>query len=131
MRFSNYIILLFCVSTVLYIMGFTSIGSSFVSKYGSELTLGTVTDILIANSGTILGLGIGLGAAAVAATWLSGFGAVYIIPAYLISVVVTIFVLPLSFLLDPSLDLMAKTLITGFFNIMMVLSVLDFIRGGA
>ena len=74
-----------------------------------------------------------LGVSAVAAvvlTFLSGFGAIYIIPIFIIIVVLNIFAFPVSSIITPDTPDMIRIPLLLFFNTLLLLTAITFIRGG-
>lgn len=68
--------------------------------------------------------------AALALTFLSGFGAIYIIPIFIIIVVLNLFTFPLSTIIVASTPDIIKIPLLLFFNILLLLTAITFIRGG-
>lgn len=68
--------------------------------------------------------------AALALTFLSGFGAIYIIPIFIIIVVLNLFAFPLSTIITASTPDIIKVPLLLFFNMLLLLTAITFIRGG-
>lgn len=154
MRFSAYVLFLVSISLPLYMVGYTNVVNEFLSpkqitSTGTEFTLGNQTLSISCSSGdpycqntpsssniSIMWLlfAILLGAGVLAAL-LGGFSAMYIIPALIIIAIVNLVVMPYSFLFDPSIPESVFNFLfiplIAIFNIITVLAVIDFVRGGA
>lgn len=137
MRLSAYLILLFSVGLILYFMGYAPIINIFNAKGASPLSISCPnTDKYCqqnnaTNTGVVLGASILaiLGATALGSL-IIGYSAIFIIPIVLLIGLLNFFVFPLNFMMDPSFPDIIKYPVLAFFNILTVLAVLNFVRGG-
>jgi len=82
------------------------------------------------SSGGIASL-IAIGAAAIGATFLAGFAAVYILPIFILLVILNLLIVPFSLIFDPAIDNFIRVPLLVFLNILQVLALVSFVRGGA
>ena len=134
MRLSNYIMLMFAITAMFYFLGYPTLLLNFLlPNQGGFMDLGTLLRSLfdsITTPSGLAALGISVAAAAVL-TFLSGFGAIYIIPIFILIAIANFFVFPVSFILSSSIAIEAKVVLQVFFNIIQLLAAIDFIRGGS
>lgn len=134
MRLSNYIMLMFAITVMFYFLGYPTLLVNFLlPNQGGFLDLSTLLRSLfdsITTPSGLAALGISVAAAAVL-TFLSGFGAIYIIPLFILIAIANFFLFPISFLLSQSLPAPAELVLQVFFNVIQILAVIDFIRGGS
>lgn len=140
MRLWTYTIIMFAISAVLYMMGYSSIlgsmGSSILIASSNTATSvnplsiltmwnndGSVFDIIMVFLVVLIGAGV--------ITQSLGFGSFYIFPAIIFFAVMNFIVFPFSFILDPNVDMpvILKIPIIALFNIMLVMAIISFIRG--
>lgn len=133
MRLSAYVVLMFCIGAVMYLLGYTPVMGPFAAKSGTSLTSLQywVGDPVYNASSTPGGiLLIVIAAAAVTLGLLAGFSSLYLIPIIIFATVaVNLFILPSSFfsIFPTPFDMLGF----GLFNLLQVLAVLNFVRGGA
>lgn len=136
MRFVAYVMLLFCVSLMLYFMGYRPIIDLFNAKGSGILAISCPVDPsnptaipICTNQDYVMGavfLFI-LGATGLVAL-MSGFAALYVIPMLLLMAVLNFFIFPLNFIFGaPEL---LRIPVLAFYNIITVLAAMNFIRGG-
>ena len=144
MRLSAYVMLLFSISLVFYMMGNQPIMLKMFDSQGNS-TLGTTPvspeevrdgDPPLDGDGTsILGLILlalgGLTVLGIITGQIGGFAAIYIIPFILLFMLMNFFVFPLDFIMAEDVPEFIKYPIAVFFNLLLILAVLSFIRGGA
>jgi hypothetical protein len=135
MRLTNYIVFWTCVSIVFYFLGYPPailnvLSAPFTPNGYLDLSklLLSMFDSITTSSG-LAALGISA-LAALALTFLSGFGAIYIIPLFILIAVINVFVFPISFIVTPDLPAIIFLPLTLFFNVMLLLTAITFIRGG-
>lgn len=142
MRFSAYIVFMTCITIVLYLMGFRGMG--LTDALGQPLTVDNIIPNLVSNFFSNIGGGIVqlvaslIGGTIIAA--LSGFSAIYIVPLAMIMFALNYFVIPTSFIYSGTcavgvqcVSLIPEPLKLPLFlllNVLLVLSILDFSRGG-
>jgi hypothetical protein len=150
MRFSAYVLFLLAISIPMYMFGETNMVGYFTSNKTISLnntnttySLGNSTLPMTCPSGDIYCQGTQdqpsllwgfiavLLAAAILTIFLQGFAAVYIIPALFLVTFINVVVLPYSFIFDPAMPDLIKMPLVALLNIITVLAVVDFIRGGA
>jgi hypothetical protein len=134
MRLSSYILILFAITLLFYLGGYQptaweTLQSSAVGTGG--LNINSIINMIysIFTNPAFLLILIG---SMVTGFLLSGsnFSVIYIIPIFILLVVVNLFVFPTSFLFDEALPVLMKVVIGMLFNIFLILSVVEFIRGG-
>lgn len=135
MRFSGYVLLLFSISLVFYLMGFKSVllVTLFDNQGGDAFEpqgfLGKVAEGTLAPQNAIALLGIGV-VATLAVSLVAGYAAIYIIPMAILIMILNFVVYPFSFIIDPATPDIIKFPLVVFFNILSILALLSFIRGG-
>lgn len=132
MRFSAYILLIFCISMSLYFIGYDNIISHFQEKGHSPIILNCQEDDPFCNDNTVI---IGsiiatIGLATAIATLVSGYSAIYILPIILLLGILNFVVFPLDFLMSIE-DPLIRFPVLGLFNLLLIISFLDFVRGNA
>lgn len=133
MNISTYIFVLFSISAIFYLMGYQPI--IFTTLAGEVGTDQPIAQTLINNFFNIFSNPLfltALGITAVASFLLSSanFSVFFIVPIIMLSVFANIFILPSSYLFDPNLPDFLKLFIGIFFNLFMMMAVINFIRGG-
>jgi hypothetical protein len=127
---------MFSISVVFYFLGFPPLLTRLFDTQGQFIDIGVLLKTLFESIGTtsaLTTLGLSL-ATAVLLTYFSGFGAVYVLPLFLLVGFLNLFVFPVSFLLDPAnvaMPVELNIVLQVFFNILTALTIIDFIRGGA
>lgn len=138
-RFSTYVLFMTVLTIVLYLMGLPTImqvvGGSY--SWGAPINETCDNDPLCSNtsnSSSIVGLIVGaIGLAGIAlAGFLLGFSAIYVLAMVIVIAILNFFVFPIGILITPEI---VPTFI-GFpliflFNVIEVLAITDFVRGGA
>ena len=143
MKLSSYLIFMFCISFVLYLMGFQGAGLMDMSDQPlsvSSIIPNIISNLFAAGGGGIVQLVVSLIGGTILAA-LSGFSAIYIVPLALLMLTLNYFVLPVSFLYSGAcaagvqcVSLIPAPLKIPLFillNALLVLSILNFTRGGA
>jgi hypothetical protein len=134
MRFATYILLIFCMSVVAYWMGVTSPFWAAWEQQGEEamgfesvmkVILGSIT----VNADVISAALLALVVTAIATSLLGGFSATFVVPLLLLLAVAQYFILPISFLFDLTIPIQMRAPLIFLLNMMMVLAIMDFIRG--
>jgi len=124
-----YIFILFGMSAVLYLFGYTSPFLDIVSHTQGNIATDLLNQfILLFTSTTFLAI---LGVSAVASYFTGGsnFSVTYLIPILLIMTMLNFFILPTSFIISMELDPFIKLLIGGFLNLFLAFALLEFVRG--
>jgi len=120
---------------VFYFLGYPP---GIINVISSSYTSGGVLDIKltlialfnsIASTDGLAALGISA-VAALALTFLSGFGAIYIIPIFIIIVVFNVFAFPVSSIITSATPDIVRIPLLLFFNVLLLLTAITFIRGG-
>jgi hypothetical protein len=141
MSFEIPIFILLGVSIILYLMGHCSpamvigqmcepvenlISSVGIDEPGSLSIINSIKNIFT----DPLFLGIA-GVTTIIAFVLSGvnFSVTYIIPLFIMVVLIGFFILPISFIFSTDMDPVIKVIVGLFLNTMLVLSIVQFIRG--
>lgn len=151
MRFATYVMLMFFLSVGFYLAGFRAEGMSALERLAGQqgtyagtsgfvspdTTLTKLTGSTAKPDATVSQIIPTIGAALVVGGLLaiSGFAAIYILAAVMLVVFLNLFIFPTSYIFTP--DLMTNGFgetfslpIKVFFNILLVLAVLSFVRGG-
>lgn len=135
MRLTNYIMLWVAIVVVFYFLGYPPgiiniISTSYTS--GGVLDIKTLLTALFNSITTDAGLSaLGISAlAALALTFLSGFGAIYIIPIFIIIVIFNVLAFPISSIITASTPDIIRIPLLLFFNVLLLLTGITFIRGG-
>jgi hypothetical protein len=135
MRFESYVILLFSITLVFHLLG---MGKPIVDLYpdGQFISLDSIIPNLLSKISSSAGMtdllgqiAVVLGAVAVNVL-LGGFAAVYIVPMIIFSFFVHYFIFPLDFIFTMVVDDSAKVFIVIFFNILQIMALVQFTRGG-
>lgn len=149
MRLFSYIILLFSLSLVFFFLGYTSPLSAVLANQGctqaqiaaaqaAGTSLNCIMDTqsfitaLASNitSSTSLNTLLGIAAVGFAISLLTGFTTIYLVPLIMLLVFLNYVVFPISFIADPLLPDFVKIPLFVFFNILTVMAMVSFIRGG-
>jgi hypothetical protein len=139
MSLQTYVFLLFGISIALFFAGYKPLMFSMLQcdttqptcnpdvNYGYNAINNLFNSLL--NAPTLLGI---IGVTAITGVLLGGsFGVVYTIPIIIVVVTLSNFILlPTDFLLDVSLPWEIKAIMIGFFNLLLLLALISFIRGG-
>lgn len=140
MKFFNYIILIFCITAFLYWMNYTSAvivfmerGSSTVSiecADGDQFCSNTENAEIYKRTSVLGAILIMISAAGIALVALiSGYSALYIIPAIILIAILNFVVFPMSFVLDPAIPEIIAYPLAVLFNILTVVAAVAFVRG--
>lgn len=118
-------IILFCVSFALYLGGYES---GFMAWIEEGIGSGSGMNILIGSLITAFGVGVGTGI--VAGPFGGGYSSIYVIPTVVIGTfLASFFLLPISFIFEPTLPLSIKIFLMGILNILIMGTLISFIRG--
>lgn len=132
MRLTAYILLLFSISLVFYLLGYTSLLNYYTEQQGGTLdfmeTLKTLTKAMLSDEGISILLGVAI--TGLVATLIGGFGAMYVFPIVMLLVFANYLLFPLSFLLDQTLPDIIKIPLVVLFNLLTLLTIITFVRGG-
>ena len=138
MGFATYLMILFGLGLAFYFAGYQPlILTSFGAPYpGGVGTTTPIANVLINSLYAIFTNPLFLAAIGVSAvtTFLLGGGAFsvfFIIPLIMISLFANIFIIPSSFLFDQTLPPEMQLIIAVFFNLFLMLTILEFVRGGS
>lgn len=131
MRFVAYVIMLFSFSVILYYMGYGPIITIFEEKGAAPLSIScpagnpfcTDTTVVI---GAMIFIILSAG---ILVTLVSGFSSFYIVPLLLLIAVLNFVIFPFNFIMSAPTELAVPVMV--FMNILTVLAVLNFVRGGA
>jgi len=128
----TYLILLFSMSVMLYLAGYTSPFLALEDKLGSNTNLldTLLTDMINIFTNPAFLTAIGIGAVASLLVGSGNYSVIYLVPVVMLSVFMNYFILPLSFIYDVTLPGLIKTLFVVFMNLFLFLAVIEFIRGG-
>jgi hypothetical protein len=123
------LLLLFFVSFGLWFAGYTSAaGAVFTGLYAGQ-GVGTVAGALAMVTLFMAAILIVIVPVIIGAALSSSFSVMFTIPIAIISIVIGILFLPLSFINESGLPWELKALLSGFFGILILITALDYIRG--
>jgi len=127
----TYVFLIFGISASLYFFGFTSpllLGLEAVTSGGEIGT--TLLDSFINIFFNPIFLSI-IGVTAVASYLTSGAGnsITYVIPIFMLLLILNLFILPTSYILSAEMTPIIKLFVSGFLNLLLGLAITEFIRG--
>ena len=133
---TTYVMLIFSISAVFYLMGYHGAmfdAFSAADGIGSTEPISTTIMSSMFNVFTDWRLLAMIGAVSVSAWLLGGssFSVMFFIPLLMLSAVLNYFILPTSFLFDSTLPDFLRIGVAVFFNILLLLTMLEFIRGQA
>lgn len=138
MGLTTYVMLLFGISIALFFLGYKPLMFTMLQcdttaptcdpnvNYGYNALNNILTSIV--TNPLVLGLaGIGI----VSGILLGGtFAVVYVIPILILFAITNFVLLPTDFLLNSVLPWEIKAIILGFLNLMLLLTIVSFVRGG-
>jgi len=141
MRLVAFVILMFSMAVVFYFMGFQSpLLSVYSAQGGQNINPASFLQLLgqsILNNAAAAGLlGLAIAATSVAALILSGYSAIYLIPIIFLGAVLNLLVFPISSVLGQCNTTACSTPpelsipLIVFFNLLWLLTLLGFARGG-
>lgn len=126
-----YVLLLFGISAILYMFGYSPpllyFWNATSTSGGAAVSLMSSFIAIFFNPSFLAIAGVSSVAA-----YLSGggnFSVIYIIPIFLAVAMLNYFVMPTSFILTLDLDPLISMIVLGFLNILMVLAIMEFVRG--
>lgn len=134
MRLGAYILLMFSISLVFYLMGYKSVALQALydaqagGTFDISVFIGKLAEGALAPQnalGTVLAL-----IAGAAATLVMGYAAVYIIPLAFLLIFLNTVVYPFSFVIDDAMPNEVKVPLVVLFNLLSIMAVLSFTRGG-
>jgi len=128
--FTTYIMLLFSISLALYFFGyappFLKMMENLNTTKPHEALLNTFVSIFT-NPVFLAALGVSAIASFITG---GGFGIIYLFPILMLTAFLNIFVLPTDFIFNAGMPLELRLIIMGILNLFLVLSIVEFIRGG-
>ena len=144
MRLGAYLILMFSLSIGLYMFGEVPVVMALTSSYnlqgGSTLMVGVSSganvgqlqnNAVIDKIVSVLIPTVGVtGILAATAVLFMGFGAIYIIPVLIVVALLNLFIFPFSFLVTGTMPDFIAMPLAIFLNLLLVLSIVSFVRGG-
>lgn len=133
---TTYVMLIFSISAVFYMMGYHGAMWDTFSSAGGIGSTEPISSTIMSSMFAIFSdwrLLAMIGAVSVSAWLLGGssFSVMFFIPLLMLSAVLNYFVLPTSFLFDSTLPDVLRIGVAVFFNILLLLTMLEFIRGQA
>lgn len=130
---TNYMLILFGVSIVFYLIGYQPMMLQILGENvgTNEPIAQDVLNKLFSIFTNEIFLSV-LAVTAVSSFLLGGsnYSVAFIFPILLFSIFANIFVLPSSYLFDPTLPPLLRTFIGIFFNLFLMLAIINFVRGG-
>jgi hypothetical protein len=142
MRLSMYLSLIFSISLVFYLAGYTPVGWQVLALTdtgiyniapdgGLNTTIQPSTEDVNNNPNSVLLILFGtIMASVLLLSFVLGFSAIYIIPAIILFGILNFFVFPMGAILDLAMPDMLRVSIIFFYNFITVMAVITFIRGG-
>jgi len=128
--FTTYIILVFSISLALYFFGyappFLKMMENLDTAKPHEALLNTFANIF---TNPIFLAALGVSAVASFLTG-GGFAVIYLFPILMLTAFLNIFVLPTDFIFNAGLPFELRLMIMGILNLFLILSIIEFIRGG-
>lgn len=131
MRFVAYTILLFSIAVVLYYMGYGPIVDIFNQRGGSPISISCPSDNLFCSDTTVIFgaiIFVILSAGAFVAL-ISGFSSMYVVPLLILMAVLNFVIFPFNFIMSAPSELSIPVIV--LMNVLTVLAVINFVRGGA
>ena len=134
MRMANYILLMFCFGVVAYWMGVpTPFQAAWQAQGETYMSFDNVLKVIIGsfikNGDVWIVALLALTLAPFASGLMTGFSAMFVIPALILMAFAQYFIFPISFLFDNTIDPMVRIPLIFLLNMVMVFAVVDFIRG--
>jgi hypothetical protein len=131
-KIAVYVFLLFGISLALYLLGFTSpaMEAFITATSGGEVASGLLNAMLgVFTRPELLAL---MGLSAVVAFLGAGNDVIsFAFPIFMLITFANFFILPTSFILSASMDPFSKIVVVGFLNLLLGLSVMEFVRSGS
>ena len=127
---TTYVMLVFGISVFLYLVGYTSPFMTFVQNASNgDVFTSLLNSFINIFTNPIFLTSLGLSAVA---SFITGgnYNVVYLFPILMLVVLANYFVLPTSFLNATEIPSQLKLIISTFLNLFLVLSVVEFVRGG-
>lgn len=139
MRFGAYILFMFSIVLVFYLMGYKSAAMTELYNQQADVSaadgsidiplfLAGMAESALAPQNFISLVIIAIAAAAT--TLILGYAAIYIIPIAMLIFIMNYVVFPFAFILDPSTPDMIRIPVTVFLNLITMMGILSFVRGG-
>jgi hypothetical protein len=140
MGLSTYVFLLFGISVAFYFLGSTPLlfstlgcstaGPSASCEAGKDVGYTVITNIINAIKGNPVTTGL-IGITIISSLLLGGtFIVVYVVPILILIAVADFFLLPTDFIFSDALPIEIRIVVFGFMNLMLVMTIVGFIRGG-
>jgi hypothetical protein len=153
MRFSAYVLFMLAISLPLYYLGYSNVMNEFTTP--KAMNANGTSNISFVNQSIPITCPTGdpycqqqqqnqtqpslylpfltllLGGAAVLVILLSGFSAMYVVPALILVAILNFVILPYGFVMDQSIPTIISYPLAFILNTVTILAVVDFIRGGA
>jgi len=130
MELRVYLFLLFGTMIVFYLMGYEAPVLAILSQSGDigwDFIINQMLSIFT-NPAFLVALGV----SGVSAFLSSGnYSVTFVFPIMLLIILSNIFFLPTSYLMEAQLPMEIKTLITAWFNLLLTLGAVEFVRGGS
>lgn len=128
----------FSISLVLYLMGYSSLIINTYAEHAKESSSSgflEISDVLRIMANAVLspsGLQLLLigAVAALSSLLLGGFGSMYIVPMMLLLSILNLFVFPFSFIVSASIPSYVSIPLVVFINLLTLLCITTFVRGG-
>lgn len=121
MKLTTYVLLMFCISTMFYLLGSESLFTSIWGTGGSAESTSSIYNIFFAAI-IINGAALLIGAT-------MNFSSFFIIPMLLVFAVLNILTIPSALLVSPETPDFIKFFTFGFFNIILLMTIYDEVRG--
>jgi hypothetical protein len=126
---TNTLMLLFFISLGMWVMGYQSTGSIILGNWYGGGGIQTISGATLLITVILAAIGGAALVSTMGGALTSNYGVIYTIPIFMVGFLVTVMILPLSFINEPAIPAVVKILLTGFFTICILASALGFIRG--
>lgn len=144
MRLGAYVFLLFSISVILHFLGYQDVLSyifdmhqngimeiSCTQEQQAEGCVGIINlilEVILSPTGVLTTIGL---AGLFVAALITGFSAMYLIPLLILLAILNLLVFPFSFIFDGTMPVLISTPLILFFNFLTILTITNFVRGGA
>jgi hypothetical protein len=131
MGLSTYVIILFGISAMFYVADYQPVGLIMLNQQTLNLSPASIINMFLNMFNNPIFLSaLVIAPVAALAGGAGSFSVIFIIPIIILTIVAQLFILPSSYILDPTMPDVLKILVSTFFNIFMALTIVSFVRGG-
>jgi hypothetical protein len=132
MKITAYVLLIFGISLSLYLLGYPSVFLALISQVGSEqpITSTLFTSLIAVFTNPVFLIGAAFAGITGFLTGGGNFSVIYMIPLLMLIAIANVFVLPTAYLLQMDMNPIIQLIINGFMNTLLMLTIIEFVRGG-